>query len=445
MYERLVNALGGEGIATVVIAIIVIAVLVILGYLLLALVRGVTSGGRLGGGRSAAPRVAVLDIVPVDQKRQLVLLRRDEIEHLVLIGGQNDLVVESGISRMPVRTRRVEPSFAETPSAPRAEPATAVPAASASASAATPAARPVEAPQPMRNEPRPAPAQTRAAAPDVSPPLPPRRTEPAMTPSRPQQPATPRPQPAQPAQPRSMATPTLPQRPAAHPIEAAEGPRAQQPAPAVTVASGSPAATEVSTVRSGGASPLPGRPSASPQPDVGAARPEPSATSAAPVAQPAPAAKAEGSMGPLQVKSFATSVQTHRSDKGASFPPLGAAAGAASAAAAATPAAPAAPAAPDTKSVTAVEAKRDEAAADGDIDQLLMAELSKEKIDTPAAPAVADQPEKPGKPGKPAETAARAETSSKPKPAQDRPGMMSLEEEMDALLRDFTLDPPEKR
>ena len=33
-------------------------------------------------------------------------------------------------------------------------------------------------------------------------------------------------------------------------------------------------------------------------------------------------------MGPLQVKSFATSVQTHRSDKAAAFPPLGAAAGA---------------------------------------------------------------------------------------------------------------------
>lgn len=439
MYERLVNALGGEGIATVVLAIIVIAVLVILGYLLLALVRGVTSGGRLGAGRSAAPRVAVLDIVPVDQKRQLVLLRRDEVEHLVLIGGQNDLVVEAGISRMPAR-RRVEPSFAETPAQPRPEAAPVV--------ASAPTARPVEAPQPVRSEPRPAtaqtsaqapaqlPAQARPAAPDVSSPLPPRRTEPSLAPARPQPPAAPRPQPAQPAQPRSMATPTLPQRPSAHPIEAAEGPRAQQPAPAVTVASGSPAATEVSTVRSSGASPLPGRPSGS---QAAPAKPEPSASPPSPAAQPAqaPAAKSEGSMGPLQVKSFATSVQTHRSDKAAAFPPLGAAAGAASTAAAAKPAAPAAPAAPEAKSVTAVESAKDDTAAEGDIDQLLMAELSKEKIDTPPAAVAQDAPLEP------AEPAAKPEPSTKP--AQDRPAMMSLEEEMDALLRDFTLDPPEKR
>lgn len=142
-------------------------------------------------------------------------------------------------------------------------------------------------------------------------------------------------------------------------------------------------------------------------------------------------------MGPLQVKSFATSVQTHRSDKAAAFPPLGAAAGAASTAAAAKPAAPAAPAAPEAKSVTAVESTKDDTAADGDIDQLLMAELSKEKIDTPPAAVAQDAPLEP------AEPAAKPEPSTKP--AQDRPAMMSLEEEMDALLRDFTLDPPEKR
>ena len=139
-------------------------------------------------------------------------------------------------------------------------------------------------------------------------------------------------------------------------------------------------------------------------------------------------------MGPLQVKSFATSVQTHRSDKAAAFPPLGAAAGAASTAAAAKPAAPAAP---EAKSVTAVESAKDDTAAEGDIDQLLMAELSKEKIDTPPAAVAQDAPLEP------AEPAAKQEPSTKP--AQDRPAMMSLEEEMDALLRDFTLDPPEKR
>ena len=85
----------------------------------------------------------------------------------------------------------------------------------------------------------------------------------------------------------------------------------------------------------------------------------------------------------------------------------------------------------------AVEPAKDDTAADGDIDQLLMAELSKEKVDTPPASPVADKPSEPGEP------VARPEPATKP--AQDRPAMMSLEEEMDALLRDFTLDPPEKR
>lgn len=52
-------------------------------------------GGRLvakGGQR----RLAILEVLPLDGKRRLVLMRRDNVEHLLLIGHQTDLVIERG-------------------------------------------------------------------------------------------------------------------------------------------------------------------------------------------------------------------------------------------------------------------------------------------------------------------------------------------------------------
>ncbi len=51
------------------------------------------------GGTNRQPRLAVLDAAAVDARRRLVLVRRDNVEHLILIGGPSDVVVESGIHR----------------------------------------------------------------------------------------------------------------------------------------------------------------------------------------------------------------------------------------------------------------------------------------------------------------------------------------------------------
>ena len=51
--------------------------------------------GRGGGGASS--RLAVSEFLEVDKNRRLVLVRRDDVEHLVLIGGGQDVVVESVI------------------------------------------------------------------------------------------------------------------------------------------------------------------------------------------------------------------------------------------------------------------------------------------------------------------------------------------------------------
>src|SRR5271156_6597668 len=55
---------------------------------------------RLGGVvRGRQPRLAVIEYATVDARRRLLLVRRDNIEHLVMIGGPSDVVVESNIVR----------------------------------------------------------------------------------------------------------------------------------------------------------------------------------------------------------------------------------------------------------------------------------------------------------------------------------------------------------
>ncbi|MDB5615825.1 flagellar biosynthetic protein FliO [Tardiphaga sp.] len=64
------------------------------------------AGNRLGtnASRGRMPRLAVIDAAAVDGRRRLVLVRRDNVEHLLMIGGPTDIVVEPNIIRaMPGR------------------------------------------------------------------------------------------------------------------------------------------------------------------------------------------------------------------------------------------------------------------------------------------------------------------------------------------------------
>ena len=54
---------------------------------------------RAASRRARQPRLAVIDAATVDGRRRLVLIRRDNVEHLLMIGGQADIVVEPNIVR----------------------------------------------------------------------------------------------------------------------------------------------------------------------------------------------------------------------------------------------------------------------------------------------------------------------------------------------------------
>jgi flagellar protein FliO/FliZ len=75
--------------------------------------------GRLGGSntRGRQPRLAVIDYASVDARRRLILVRRDNVEHLLMIGGPTDVVVEANIVRAVAASRDVtgaRPAASET-------------------------------------------------------------------------------------------------------------------------------------------------------------------------------------------------------------------------------------------------------------------------------------------------------------------------------------------
>ena len=134
-----------------------------------------------GGGRARQSRLGLVDAFSLDGQRQLVLVRRDNVEHLVMIGGLNDVVIESQIVRVhaqapaPPRERDKEAASPQVAAAPKiavAAPAAAVvvqPAAQTiafqPAQNAAYAAIPASPARPqMRPEPPNIAAQTRAAA-----------------------------------------------------------------------------------------------------------------------------------------------------------------------------------------------------------------------------------------------------------------------------------------
>ncbi len=57
------------------------------------------------GSRTRQPRLAVIETMVVDARRRLVLVRRDNAEHLLLIGGPTDVVIEPSIARAVMASR----------------------------------------------------------------------------------------------------------------------------------------------------------------------------------------------------------------------------------------------------------------------------------------------------------------------------------------------------
>jgi flagellar protein FliO/FliZ len=181
----MVDILFGEGQLAVKLLVGLIVVISLLFAFVWALRR--FGGERLGGSaaRGRQPRLAVIDAATVDGRRRLILIRRDNVEHLLIIGGPTDVVVEQNIVRAQGATVPGRPATAadtlprpvplgegtmwplQPDTLPRVEPAARL----------EPAPRSEPRPEP-RAEPRPEPRPEPRAEPRVDP-----RAEPRLEPA----------------------------------------------------------------------------------------------------------------------------------------------------------------------------------------------------------------------------------------------------------------------
>ncbi|WP_062011388.1 flagellar biosynthetic protein FliO [Aureimonas sp. AU4] len=494
--------LVGDSLAPIVSVVVSAAIVILLALVIIGLAKRVFAGTGGMGGRSRAPRLAILDVSPVDPKRKLVLVRRDDTEHLLLIGGQNDLVVESGIQRvrtrpvdapaagrtepdMPTEPRPPMPQRRVPPVKPQAAPPPVAPTARENVPSAT---RIVRSPAPVREEPvepadlrtspaaaralpqdalrervgeRPLPARapsearsdtaadtpvpalpaflgvtTQRALPAARPPSaapaqstatvlapqPPQAPAPAARPAPEAQSALPQPSDGtptqattsvQPVQPRSMATPTLPQGfPTPTPRSEQMNPRSEE---SVRSEDEDAASSRNSLAQAGPPVPVAeAAPAVEPVLPVAPPR-QPAVFRAADVAategrDETEEAGATSERQPLSVRSFATTIQARRANP---VQPV------------AAPAAAPAVAAVEHQPVTPVAAPPVAAARPQP--------APVEAPHRPAEPAPADRElGEPAAPQAPAESASPART-------------LTLEEEMERLLHDFTLDVSDRR
>ena len=107
-------------VITAALAVLVLLLVVVLAW------RGLSP--RLTGRRGQ--RLGISEYYEIDKSRRMVLVRRDNVEHLILIGGPQDVVIEAGISSAsvaeaytpapinPARTEAAAPVFRPAPRAP---------------------------------------------------------------------------------------------------------------------------------------------------------------------------------------------------------------------------------------------------------------------------------------------------------------------------------------
>lgn len=193
--------------------------------------------GALGTGvqRGRQPRLAVVDAAPIDNRRRLLIVRRDNVEHLLLVGGPTDVLVEANIVRAtPQSARDFQPARGATLDVP--------PSLAAAAENDLRAAEPAIRPRRTEAEPSPWPLQHLGdaplrAAPVATPPAPPPAPSPAPAAVAPPvtPPAAPPVAPPLQVEPAihavMMDTPPMPQRPEEPPRPAVAAEAAAAPPP----------------------------------------------------------------------------------------------------------------------------------------------------------------------------------------------------------------------
>jgi hypothetical protein len=81
-----------------------VSALVVLAALIIVMMLIRTIGSKVRGKQGS--RLGISEYYEIDKTRRLVLIRRDDAEHLVMIGGPQDIVIEPGIGLEEIADRR---------------------------------------------------------------------------------------------------------------------------------------------------------------------------------------------------------------------------------------------------------------------------------------------------------------------------------------------------
>ncbi len=116
--KELLSGMIGESGANIVSFALIFVIIMIGIFIVYRIISRLGRNRIASNNRIRQPRLSVMDAAAVDNRRRLVLIRRDDVEHLLLIGGPTDVVVEQNIvleSRTPTRLQnsRIEPEYIE--------------------------------------------------------------------------------------------------------------------------------------------------------------------------------------------------------------------------------------------------------------------------------------------------------------------------------------------
>jgi len=106
MYDWLSTQIGADA-ASVASYLVMAASLCVIAWICLAFLRRLHRGNFIFPGRKRNQRLSVRGAAAIDSRRRLVLVRRDDIEHLLLVGGPADVIVESNIPAFGPKTLKM--------------------------------------------------------------------------------------------------------------------------------------------------------------------------------------------------------------------------------------------------------------------------------------------------------------------------------------------------
>ena len=159
MYQFFTSDLFGVSVDTANMIANGIAAVVII-FVAFLVYRMFTRPRMAAGRRSKNARLAITDAASIDDRRRIVLVRRDDVEHLIMIGGTTDLVIEPDIGKKQ----------AVAPSAGRSQAAAGSPANMATPAGSRPVGPPSGSARPSApGGPKPAPSVSAQTSPGAKP------------------------------------------------------------------------------------------------------------------------------------------------------------------------------------------------------------------------------------------------------------------------------------